>query len=129
LIYDPKVSDPSILRLLLERSKPASMCAYIGKVSQKRGGAQLTAERYPGKRLHVRAIIRDGRRPFWGARACGDSKLDKRREVGAIVTDAAVVKQNAEGFRGRLGEDGDGQDGAGKEQQPKDPDALAARAS
>ena len=92
LIYDPQVSDSTMLRLLVERAKAGVDVRIIGKVSQKQRG-QLTAEKYPGKRLHVRAIIRDGRRAFLGSQSLRKLELDKRREIGAVVTDAAVVKQ------------------------------------
>ena len=57
-----------MLRLLVERAKAGVDVRIIGKVSQKQRG-QLAAERYPGKRLHVRAIIRDGRRAFLGSQS------------------------------------------------------------
>ena len=128
LIYDPKVSDSAILRLLLERAKAGVDVRIIGKVSQKRG-AQLTAERYPGKRLHVRAIIRDGRRAFVGSQSLRKLELDKRREVGAIVNDAAVVKQMQKVFEDDWALTETGKNAAAKEPQAKEPDTLAARAS
>src|SRR4051812_24483406 len=59
LIYDPQVSDSAMLRLLVERAKAGVDVRIIGKLTQKEPG-EVTAEKYPGKRLHVRAIIRDG---------------------------------------------------------------------
>ena len=59
LIYDPKISDPAILRLLVERHKAGIEVKIIGKVGGKK--TDLTSEKYPGKRLHVRAIIQIGR--------------------------------------------------------------------
>ena len=50
----------------------------------------LTAESTPGKRPHVRAIIRDGSRAF-GSQSL--RKLERRREIGLIVDDAAVVRR------------------------------------
>jgi phosphatidylserine/phosphatidylglycerophosphate/cardiolipin synthase-like enzyme len=92
LIYDPQVSDTSMLRLLTERAKAGVDVRIIGKVSDKKRGA-LAAEKYPGKRLHVRAIIRDGRRAFIGSQSLRKLELEKRREIGVIVVDGAVVKQ------------------------------------
>ena len=45
-------------------SARASSVRIIGKVER---GHDLTAEKYPGARLHVRAIVRDRRRAFVGS--------------------------------------------------------------
>jgi cardiolipin synthase A/B len=95
LIYDPQVSDESILRLLVARSKAGVDVRIMGKVQSRWG---LRAERYPGKRLHVRAIIRDGRRGFVGSQSLRRLELDKRREVGAVITDELVVRQMQDTF-------------------------------
>ena len=128
LIYDPQVSDSAMLRLLVERAKAGVDVRIIGKVSQKQRG-QLTAERYPGKRLHVRAIIRDGRRAFLGSQSLRKLELDKRREIGAVVTDAAVVKQMQKVFEEDWARTETGKNAATKEQQTKEPATLAAVAS
>jgi cardiolipin synthase len=91
LIYDPEVGDPTILRLLADRAKAGVDVRIIGKIGGKK--AALTAERYPGKRLHVRAVIVDGRRAFFGSQSLRRIELDERREIGVIVTDGSLVKQ------------------------------------
>ncbi len=91
LIYDPEVSDPAMLRLLAERAKAGLDIRIIGKLGGKR--STLASERYPGRRLHVRAIIRDGKRAFFGSQSLRRLELDTRREVGVMVTDGPVVKQ------------------------------------
>ena len=90
LIYDPKISDPAILRLLHERKKAGVEIRVIGKVAGKK--SELTVEKYPGRRLHVRAIILDSRRAFLGSQSLRRLELDKRREVGVIIHDDIVVK-------------------------------------
>ncbi len=90
LIYDPRVSDDAMLRLLVERLKAGVDVRIIGKVEPK---WNLPSEKYPGKRLHVRAIVRDGRRAFVGSQSLRRIEIDKRREIGLIVNDAAVVNQ------------------------------------
>ncbi len=90
LIFDPRVSDDAMLRLLVERAKAGVDVRIIGKVEPK---WNLAAEKYPGKRLHVRAIIRDGRRAFIGSQSLRRIELDKRREIGVLINDAAVVNQ------------------------------------
>jgi phosphatidylserine/phosphatidylglycerophosphate/cardiolipin synthase-like enzyme len=91
LIYDPEAGDPAILRLLAERAKAGIDVRIIGKLGGKK--AALTAETYPGKRLHVRAIVVDGRRAFLGSQSLRRIELDERREIGVVVTDGSVVKQ------------------------------------
>ncbi len=61
----------------------------IGKVEAK---WKVNWEKYPGKRLHVRAIIRDGRRAFLGSQSLRRLELERRREVGMIITDERVVR-------------------------------------
>jgi cardiolipin synthase len=128
LIYDPQVSDSAMLRLLVERAKAGVDVRIIGKLSQKQRG-QLTAEKYPGKRLHVRAIIRDGRRAFVGSQSLRKLELDKRREIGIVVTDAAVVKQMQKVFEEDWALTETGKHAETKEQDTKEPAALAAVAS
>ena len=90
LIYDPKLSDPAILRLLAERVRSGIDVRIIGSLGGSK--APLTAERYPGKRLHVRAIVRDGNRAFLGSQSLRKVELERRREIGLIVDDARVVR-------------------------------------
>ena len=128
LIYDPKVGDSTMLRLLVERAKAGVDVRIIGKVSQKQRG-QLTVEKYPGKRLHVRAIIRDGRRAFLGSQSLRKLELDKRREIGVVVTDNAVVKQMQKVFEEDWARTDTGKRAETKEEQTKEPATLAAVAS
>ena len=90
LIYDPKVTDDAILRIIKERLAAGVDVKIIGKVEAK---WDLPAERFPGKRLHVRAIVRDGRRAFVGSQSLRRLELDKRREIGVIVNDQKVVEE------------------------------------
>jgi cardiolipin synthase A/B len=91
LIYDPKVSDPKIIKLLKERVKAGVDVRILGKVSSR--GADLVHQKFPGYRLHVRAIVRDGRHAFVGSQSLRRLELDKRREVGVFVQGAAIVKE------------------------------------
>ena len=95
LIYDPQVSDDAMLRVISERIKAGVDVRIIGRVEAK---WNVKSEKFPGKRLHVRAIIRDGKRAFVGSQSLRRLELDKRREVGVIVTDVSVVKQIQEVF-------------------------------
>jgi cardiolipin synthase len=90
VIWDPKVSDTQMLRLLTQRQKKGVDIRIIGKVG-KRGG-DLRVQKLPGMRLHVRAIVRDGEAAFVGSQSLRALELDARREVGLITKDAKVVK-------------------------------------
>jgi cardiolipin synthase A/B len=96
LIYDPKLSDPAMLRILVDRLKAGLDVRVIGRVGK--GGAQIPQSKLPKLRLHVRAIIRDGRRAFIGSQSLRKLELDGRREVGIIVKDPTVVKKMAAVF-------------------------------
>ena len=91
LIYDPRLSDTAIHRLLTERAATGLDVRVIGKARHLR--SPLKIEKFPGFRLHVRAIIRDGRQAFVGSQSLGPIELDRRREVGVIVRDPAVVRR------------------------------------
>jgi len=95
LVYDPKVSDDGMLKILTEKIKAGLDVRVIGKVESK---WDVKCEKYPGKRLHIRAIIRDGKRAFMGSQSLRRLELEKRREVGVIITDEKVVKQMLEVF-------------------------------
>jgi len=88
LIYDPKVSDDSILRVLVDRQKAGVDVKVIGRVEAK---WSIKSEKFPGRRLHIRAIVRDGSRAFIGSQSLRRLELEKRREVGVIVVDPKVV--------------------------------------
>jgi phosphatidylserine/phosphatidylglycerophosphate/cardiolipin synthase-like enzyme len=96
LIYDPKVSDSAMIKLLHERAKRGVDVRIIGKVG---GSARsLPHEKYPGKRMHVRAIVRDGREVFVGSQSLRKIELDNRREVGIVVRSAAIVSEILQTF-------------------------------
>src|SRR6185503_6444289 len=91
LIYDPKATDDAMLRLIEDRLASGVDVKIIGKVEAK--WDKIPWEKFPGKRLHVRAIIRDGRRAFVGSQSLRRIELDKRREIGVLINDQAVVNE------------------------------------
>ncbi len=96
LIYDMKVSDRQMIKLLQERVKAGVDVRIIGKIGKK--GEGLTVEKMPGMRLHVRAMLRDGQEMFLGSMSLRALELDKRREVGVIVKERAAARQFREVF-------------------------------
>ena len=96
LIYDPKVTDLQMIRLITQRMKAGVDVRLIGKVS-KRGGS-IRVQKQPGLRLHVRAMVRDGDTAFVGSQSLRAMELDARREIGLIVKEPKTVKQLLETF-------------------------------
>jgi cardiolipin synthase len=95
VIWDPKLTDPQMIRLLSQRAKTGVDIRVIGKVA-KRAGA-LRVQR-PPSRLHVRAAVRDGSEAFVGSQSLRALELDGRREVGILSRDPKVVKGIADLF-------------------------------
>ena len=90
LIYDPRVSDDAMLKLIVERMNAGVEVRIMGTVEDK---WKIKAQKFPGKRLHVRAIMRDGRYAFIGSQSLRRIEIEKRREVGVIARDVRVVAQ------------------------------------
>lgn len=98
LIYDPGLSDPSMIRLLEERASSGVDVRIIGSVASK--GRKLAVRRMSHLRLHTRTMIRDGRHAFVGSQSLRAQELDARREVGIIVRDAKIVAALLKTFAG-----------------------------
>lgn len=90
LIYDIRITDNAMVRILKERAKAGVEIRMMGKLQKRDLEAQV--EKFPGK-LHARVIIQDGRKAFLGSQSLRRLELDERREVGVIITDARVVRQ------------------------------------
>ncbi len=97
LIYDPKVSDPAMIRLLEERSKAGVDVKIIGRVAHK--SPWLAVRRLGHFRLHTRTMIQDGSRAFVGSQSLREVELDGRREVGIILRDSKVVSKLVKTFQ------------------------------
>ncbi len=91
LIYDPRLSDPMMIRLLQQRANKGVEVRILGKVGKRAAG--LNAGKLETLRLHARVIVRDGQQAFLGSQSLRRLELDARREVGIIVDDAKVVEQ------------------------------------
>jgi len=88
LIYDPKVSDRAMLRLLDEKQKAGITVRVLGEVA----GGRLPACDLKRLRLHTRTIIRDSAQAFLGSQSLRQAELDGRREIGLIFRDGSVLK-------------------------------------
>ena len=91
-IYDPALSDDAMLALLQRKAEKGVRVRILGKLEGKWKGVGFDARPFPG-RLHVRAIIRDGRRAFVGSQSLRKLELDKRREVGLIIRDSDIARK------------------------------------
>jgi cardiolipin synthase len=121
LIYDPKISDSEMLRILNERAKAGVEIKVIGSVA---GRSRLDARKLTSKRLHTRTIVRDRRQAFIGSQSLRTLELDSRREVGLIVQDVKIVKALIKTF------DSDWADtNAKKVSRQKDSEEPAARSA
>ena len=78
-IVDPKLNDPSMLRLLAARAA-AGVSVHV-----------LGARRIAGQRSHGKLLILDGRTAVVGSMALSSSNLDLRREVAVTVQDPAII--------------------------------------
>ncbi|MDQ2670271.1 MAG: phospholipase D-like domain-containing protein [Gemmatimonadota bacterium] len=96
LIYDARLSDNMMQRALEKMALQGVRIRVIGKLEKPLKGVEV--EEYPGDRLHVRAIVQDGRRAFVGSQSLRRPELERRREIGVIFEEADVVKQIVEIF-------------------------------
>jgi phosphatidylserine/phosphatidylglycerophosphate/cardiolipin synthase-like enzyme len=96
LIYDLKVSDSAMIRLLRERAKAGVQIRVIGWVT--RNADQFESRRLGALRLHARAIVRDGAAAFIGSQSLRALELDARREAGVIFRDTKAVKSLEDTF-------------------------------
>jgi cardiolipin synthase len=89
-IYDLRVCDPSIIKLLKERVQKGVTVRVIGDMKGKDPGIE---ERRLPMRLHVRAIVSDGTRAFVGSQSLRKDDLENRREVGLIINNPGVARK------------------------------------
>lgn len=92
LIYDAGLSDDAMLRELKRRAAAGVVIKILGEVEKKWRGNGFRVKT-PGRRLHVRAMVRDRRRAFVGSQSLRRLELDERREVGIIIRDRKIVKE------------------------------------
>lgn len=115
LIYGAQVSDNATIKVLQERARKGVEVRIIGKL--ERGHQGLTSEKYPGQRLHIRAVVRDRKRAFVGSMGLRRLELDSRREIGVLVKDPKVVRRIVEVFEADWAETPAGRKAAKKEEK------------
>jgi len=96
LIYDEKVSDNAMVKLLRERVAAGVEVKVIGKVVPAVAG--IYTAKPTRLRLHVRAIVRDRKAAFVGSQSLRRTQIDGRREIGIIAPHSKVAAAIARVF-------------------------------
>ena len=91
LIYDAQVSDNAIQKVLQERAAAGVEIRIIGALEKTLDGVKV--RKLSDLRLHVRAIVRDGREAFIGSQSLRRLELEGRREVGIIIKNGGIVRR------------------------------------
>ena len=89
LIYDSRIQDKLMLRLLRERLEAGVDIRVIGRIDKSISGIPTCKPQ--DLRLHARAMVRDGNAVFLGSQSLRKSELDSRREIGIMVTDSRIA--------------------------------------
>jgi phosphatidylserine/phosphatidylglycerophosphate/cardiolipin synthase-like enzyme len=90
-IYDSGLTDNAMIKILQERQQAGVDVRIIGKA--EKGHEGISAQSFPGKRQHLRAIVRDREAAFLGSQSLRKLELDARREIGVIIRNPKVVGQ------------------------------------
>jgi cardiolipin synthase A/B len=91
LIYDARLSDNMMQRALEKQALAGVEVRIIGKVEKKL--ERVEVGKHAGEKLHVRAMVRDGKAAFIGSQSLRRTELDRRREIGVIIEDRSIVNQ------------------------------------
>ncbi len=91
LIYDAQVSDNAMQKALAERVKAGVKVRILGTLEKP--NSNIKVRPLAGLRLHVRAIVRDGKTAFVGSQSLRKLELEGRREVGIIIQNGAIVRK------------------------------------
>jgi phosphatidylserine/phosphatidylglycerophosphate/cardiolipin synthase-like enzyme len=91
LIYDLRIQDKLMLRLLRERLEAGVDIRVIGKIDKGINGIPTCKPQ--DLRLHARAIVRDGSAVFLGSMSLRKAELDTRREIGVMISDRRIASK------------------------------------
>ena len=96
LVYDSKISDRAMIRVLEGRARAGVSVRIIGRVAG--ANRNLEAHKLATTRLHTRTIVRDRKQVFIGSQSLRELELDARREVGVIIPDVKIVAKVVQTF-------------------------------
>ena len=91
LIYDAAVTDNLVQRLLAGRARAGVEIRILGRLEKAIDGIEV--RRLKDLRLHLRAMIRDGKSAFVGSQSLRKLELEGRREVGLIANNTSVARK------------------------------------
>ena len=97
LIYDPDVSDQTMIRLLEDRARAGVKVKIIGRLTRR--SEKIEHHTLSGLRLHTRCMIRDSRDAYLGSQSLREMELAARREVGVIFKNSKIVARLAKTFQ------------------------------
>jgi phosphatidylserine/phosphatidylglycerophosphate/cardiolipin synthase-like enzyme len=108
LIYDVRITDPEMIRLLEHRASDGVEIRVIGKMARQ--NSQISLRKLAKLRLHTRCIVRDRQSAFLGSQSLRELELDARREIGIIFEDDEAIAKMCKIFEvdwkeGVVGED------------------------
>jgi phosphatidylserine/phosphatidylglycerophosphate/cardiolipin synthase-like enzyme len=90
-IYDAKITDPDMIKILKARAANGVRVRVIGDLKGPDG--DVLVRPLKSMRLHVRAIIRDSTRAFVGSQSLRKEELESRREVGLLVSNPVATRK------------------------------------
>jgi cardiolipin synthase A/B len=96
LIYDEKITDKAMVKLLRERVAAGVAIKVIGKIIPAVPGIEVAKS--ARLRLHVRAMVRDRQAVFVGSQSLRRPQIDGRREIGVISPHSKVASALARVF-------------------------------
>lgn len=91
LIYDVKITDREMIKLLEDRARAGVEVRVIGRMARR--SSQIGVRKLDKLRLHTRTMVRDGKDIFIGSQSLRELELDSRREIGIIFRNAEIAKQ------------------------------------
>lgn len=95
LIYDGKLSDPDVMRLLAQKVRAGVDVRVIGSAGKRAIGVK-TGRLFI--RLHAQIILCDGEKMFLGSQSLRTLELDARREAGIITDNPEIIQSVLETF-------------------------------
>jgi len=96
ILYDPRISDPAMIRLLEARANAGVEIRIIGQLTRRIPG--VAVHKLRRTRLHTRSIVRDKRVGFVGSQSLRALELDERREAGIVFRDPGAISHLVQTF-------------------------------
>ena len=96
--YRPAIADSKRARGQVFRLMEEGVKAGLRGIRGADQRADLHVEKLHHRRLHLRAIVRDGTVAFIGSQSLRRAELDLRRELGVFVHDPDIVRRIRETF-------------------------------